>query len=524
MRSQVFNLSSFFSKNLCLFFLGWSVILFSQKKMDDDKTKEFYSTYHQFQLDHKNSEKYGKEMLRLSQSKYQNSLAYFTLGIGRYENGDYIKAVDFMQNAFDNASAVDSTKMTLDVLMTLVPAYRRAGLVVQSDKNFALMQDLAKKVPEYERSIYLLSTEAKIFDIDKDYCKAAEIRKKAFNILKPVSPDPQIDNRYRFSVLNQLCYVQIKCGEFEQALKTLSQIDGILNSLDQNPIKLKEFYHLNKALLAKNDGKVDEAKINFDLASDLVMDSDNSIIIKEIFTERLNANIDTPEKQLEFSKMVREISDKETTVTKKFTSQETQKSSYKLQEEERKNKWLLGVAIASTALFVLALYLYRQRTLKLKKQYLKIIQELENPNVPMVVNIDDVKEEKNAGTLDTFISREKESEILKNFEFFEKRKRFNTKGISAAQMATELKTSTKYLTYILKKYRNADFYNYINESRINFIVRELHDNPKLLNYKIAALSNMCGYTSHSHFANIFKNSKGISPSQFIEFLKEENRS
>ena len=88
-------------------------------------------------------------------------------------------------------------------------------------------------------------------------------------------------------------------------------------------------------------------------------------------------------------------------------------------------------------------------------------------------------------------------------------------------MAVMLKTNTKYLNYVLKKYRDSDSYNYINTQRINYIVRELHDKPELLQYKIAVLSDMCGYNSHSQFASIFKAVKDISPSQYISFLSAE---
>lgn len=120
-------------------------------------------------------------------------------------------------------------------------------------------------------------------------------------------------------------------------------------------------------------------------------------------------------------------------------------------------------------------------------------------------------------------SDETEKKLVEKLNSFEKKQLFNTKGISVAQMAVMLKTNTKYLSYILKVYRNADFYTYINNCRINFIVKELHDNPSLLNYKIAVLSDMCGYNSHSQFASIFKSIKEISPSQYISFLRQERK-
>lgn len=123
----------------------------------------------------------------------------------------------------------------------------------------------------------------------------------------------------------------------------------------------------------------------------------------------------------------------------------------------------------------------------------------------------------------SIISKEAEKEIVKNLEVFERKKQFTSQGLSATQMAASLKTNTKYLSFILKKYRGNDFYNYLNEMRINYIVKALYEDPKLLKYKISVLSDMCGYNTHSQFASAFKQIKDITPSQFITNLKNEKR-
>lgn len=121
------------------------------------------------------------------------------------------------------------------------------------------------------------------------------------------------------------------------------------------------------------------------------------------------------------------------------------------------------------------------------------------------------------------ISVETEKKIIKNLNIFESKKLFVTKSISPGQMAVMLKTNTKYLAFVLKKHRDSDFYNYINDCRINYIIYELHHNPKLSQYKISVLAKMCGYTSHSQFGSIFKNKKGISPSKFISSLEKTRK-
>lgn len=505
-----------------LVFLIFGYSLQAQGKIDADKRKVFYETYHSYQLNHKNAETVGNKMLSYSQDDYEKALSYLTLGQGKYQEGDFVKSVKLLEKARNFAATADTLNLQGDVYMTLIPAYRRAGLISQSNDGFERLKVVSHKFKDYDRKLYLLYSEAKMYDIDKDFCKAAQKRREFINLLQPVSPDKEVDNRYKFSVFSQLCYVEIKCGDIPAARKTFTKIEAILDQIDKKtPVKLVEFYYMDKALLNVIDNDKKSALENFTKATDEVLGSGNNIVIKDILTERLNANVDTPENQAKFSKIEREISDSETTVAKELAYIEAIKNKKEIESETRKKRTYIGVAVSSLILLIAGLIFYWYRNKKLKAKYLKIIESLENP-MPSKATIDTENvSEKESTTSDIIKNDNTEREILKRLEAFEKKKLYNTKGISMAQMAVMLKTNTKYLSHVLRKYRNSDFYNYINDCRIDFIVRELHDNPQLLQYKIAALSDMCGYSSHSQFTSIFKMKKGMSPSQFINFIQKD---
>ena len=89
-------------------------------------------------------------------------------------------------------------------------------------------------------------------------------------------------------------------------------------------------------------------------------------------------------------------------------------------------------------------------------------------------------------------------------------------------MAVLLKITPRNLSYLLKKYRNEDFYNYLNNMRVDYFSKILRDNQKYRNYKIASLSEMVGYNSHSQLTINFKKKTGITPSQYIDLLEKEN--
>ncbi len=92
-------------------------------------------------------------------------------------------------------------------------------------------------------------------------------------------------------------------------------------------------------------------------------------------------------------------------------------------------------------------------------------------------------------------------------------------NITLAKVAVDLNTSTRSLSEIINKNKQMNFNSYINTLRIDYIVKLLNEDAKYRNYKIAYLATVCGFSSHSTFTKIFKNIKGISPSEFIDIIK-----
>ena len=52
-------------------------------------------------------------------------------------------------------------------------------------------------------------------------------------------------------------------------------------------------------------------------------------------------------------------------------------------------------------------------------------------------------------------------------------------------------------------------------------LKKLKNEPNFCNYKISYLAELCGFSSHSSFATVFKSIIGISPIKFIDLLKNE---
>ncbi|MFB9057290.1 hypothetical protein ACFFU9_11130 [Mariniflexile ostreae] len=175
------------------------------------------------------------------------------------------------------------------------------------------------------------------------------------------------------------------------------------------------------------------------------------------------------------------------------------------------------IALVWSILFFISLGLYyftRKKRRKEEKYFKAIISNLnslkEEPKlIPSVLTN---KEER-------FMPEKTEIELLRKLEEFEKKEEFTNPNLRLSVMAADFRTNTKYLSYIINTHKNKDFNNYVNDLRVYYIINKVQDNPNYLNYKISYLSKECGFSSHSKFATIFKNTTGLTPSAFLGQVK-----
>lgn len=118
------------------------------------------------------------------------------------------------------------------------------------------------------------------------------------------------------------------------------------------------------------------------------------------------------------------------------------------------------------------------------------------------------------------LSHNTEKEILMKLSEFESSKEYLDKNLSMSMLIGRLNTNSKYLRYILKKHKESDYNNYINELRVNYIVNKLKTDPEYLNYKISYLADESGFSSHSKFSSNFRQIVGLTPSEFIDNIKK----
>jgi len=134
-----------------------------------------------------------------------------------------------------------------------------------------------------------------------------------------------------------------------------------------------------------------------------------------------------------------------------------------------------------------------------------------------------VVREENVETKGVTIPEETENAILKRLEDFETTTNYTNQNMSLPVLAKQLNTNTKYISEIIHTHKNKNFNTYINELRINHIIQLMKEDKKYLNYKVSYLAEESGFSSHSAFTVVFKSITGITPKQFVSFLKKDDK-
>jgi AraC-like DNA-binding protein len=108
--------------------------------------------------------------------------------------------------------------------------------------------------------------------------------------------------------------------------------------------------------------------------------------------------------------------------------------------------------------------------------------------------------------------------IMTKLVKFEKEKKYLTPKISLSDTSIELNTNSKYLSKIINIYKKKSFSQYINDLRIEYLLKKLDDDPIYTKYKIAAIAKEIGFNTPNAFSKAFLKKVGMPPSQYIKDL------
>lgn len=93
------------------------------------------------------------------------------------------------------------------------------------------------------------------------------------------------------------------------------------------------------------------------------------------------------------------------------------------------------------------------------------------------------------------------------------------KPMTLHKLAKKLKTNPKYLSKIINNQYEKNFSSYINDLRINYLLKALKTDDSLKKCSIKSIAKKVGFGNAESFAKAFKRHTGINPSNYINNLK-----
>ncbi|WP_223608079.1 AraC family transcriptional regulator [Chryseobacterium sp. OSA05B] len=243
-------------------------------------------------------------------------------------------------------------------------------------------------------------------------------------------------------------------------------------------------------------------------------------IFYEILTEAYLATNNTLEGK-KYNQLLTKLRDSIRTVEKHSVNKVTK--AIKKEKDTEKNNTLRNYLYIFFILIILGCggiwYYWKNRNKVLQQRFQELITKIKHESENRKDEME--KHEEKAIKAPKTIAEETVNQLLSKISKFEKTEKYLKSDITIASMASSFGTNTKYLSEVIKSYKNKNFNQYINSLRIEYITRKLYEDSVLRKYKITSLAELCGYANHRVFQTAFKKETGLTPSDFINNLKKE---
>jgi AraC-like DNA-binding protein len=107
----------------------------------------------------------------------------------------------------------------------------------------------------------------------------------------------------------------------------------------------------------------------------------------------------------------------------------------------------------------------------------------------------------------------KERVVQKLLALFENEKPYLRSELTINDIAAKIKAPRHVVTEVLNTTLGKNFYQFVNEYRVEAVKRMLSD-PKYQNLSIEAIGFECGFNSKSTFFSVFKQMTGTTPAKW----------
>lgn len=101
-------------------------------------------------------------------------------------------------------------------------------------------------------------------------------------------------------------------------------------------------------------------------------------------------------------------------------------------------------------------------------------------------------------------------------------KPYRNPNLKVADLAVSIGTTSHSLSYLFNQYLEKNYYDYINEYRVEEF-KSLILKDEYAKYTLTAMAELCGFSSRASFFRTFKKLAGITPNEYIKQVSGEHR-
>ena len=491
--------------------------------------------YKKSALEENNVSKTENQIIKLSKNNDELSNAYYCFADVLYKKADYSNAV-FMFKKVDSLTEV--TGNTGDRIMAnlfLASIYGKLALKKQAEQRFDIAEKLIKKENIPDALMQLEYQKSAFYEENLDWCKSVPLKKQLIKYFEnKISKEKE--ERYKINLgitSTELAYTLLKCkNNIKEAKIYLQKYEELFQDIPKEKNYLIPHYYIDKGIISAEENDLKQAKNWFDLAYQSAVAGTLETLRLRCMEEQIKYGLlDTASKKEYFETYLSKKNE-----VKKHAEKVIAYEQQQFVNEQSGETKKTGIFIGLLAILLLAvLMLYQQtRQSRLKKRFEEIIENIREEkklsetissqnNLGIETVAENLLPSDSISNSKKIMSEEKEKELLKKFEEFEKTELFTDEKFTLGKLEAALQSNSKYINYVLQKHKGITSSDYLNELRVKYIVNKLIKHPNHLNFKISYLAKISGFSTHSRFTHTFKKVLGISPSEFISQLTEQNK-
>lgn len=417
------------------------------------------------------SAKYFIALLKDNLGEFQETLDLYK-SIEKYREERYLEDKNYKDKYLMSIFALGVSYLN-NKLYDSAYFVKKKGIKLSLEDKDSLLYDrflLASGSSQYYKAGYTSSLDSLL-----KFKKLYENRKSLINLLNFTAADSHLGLIYH------------EKGKIEESIKYFKKVDSITFATKNFFPSFREIYQILISHFKEKDNKEQQLYyVNRLLAFDSVVEKDTRYLYNKI-----NKEYDTPKLLSEKEKII---------------------SSLKA-SKGRSNDWILVlIAVIGIAVGV-AVFNYRKRNV-----YQKRFEDLVDQQSKEDINEESSNSEESK---EIGISEEVVAEILSKLRIMEDKNRFLASNVTITSLSKQLKTNPNYLSKIINTYKNKRFNQYINDLRIDYVVKQLQSDSKFRKYTVKAIAQEIGFNSQDAFSKAFYKNTGLRPSYFIKQLEKK---